>query len=85
MEVGVSYDPSDLYAPTLKAPEARLLVAITAEHDCPLLKTNTRQAFKFIYKYMGEDEKVYIRPPDWWPEPFLKVTLFSYFSNTCMA
>ena len=32
----------------------------------PLLKTDTRQAF--LYGDMG-DEKVYIRPPDWWPEP----------------
>ncbi len=41
----VSYGSSDLYAPTLKSPEARLLAAIAAEHGCPLLKTDTRQAF----------------------------------------
>ena len=64
---GVSFNSSDLYAPTLKAPEARLLAAIAAEHSCPLLKTDTRQAF--LYGEMGEDETVYIRPPDWWPEP----------------
>jgi hypothetical protein len=61
-----SFNPSDLYSPVLKAPEARLLAAIAAEHGCPLLKTDTRQAF--LYGDMGDD-KVYIRPPDWWPEP----------------
>ena len=63
---GESFNSSDLYAPTLKAPEARLLAAIAAEHGCPLLKTDTRQAF--LYGEMGEDEGVYIRPPDWWSE-----------------
>ncbi len=64
---GESFKSSDLYAPTLKAPEARLLAAIAAEYGCPLLKTDTRQAF--LYGKMGEDENVYILPPDWWPEP----------------
>ena len=41
---GESFTSSDLYAPTLKAPEARLLAAIAAEYGCPLLKTDTRQA-----------------------------------------
>ena len=59
---GESFNASDLYAPTLKAPEARLLAAIAAEHGCPLLKTDTRQAF--LYGEMGDDEEVYIRPPD---------------------
>ncbi len=63
---GESFKSSDLNAPTLRAPEARLLAAIAAEHSCPLLKTDTRQAF--LYREMGEDEKVYLRPPDWWPE-----------------
>jgi hypothetical protein len=44
---GESFSSSDLYAPTLKAPEARLLAAIAAEHGCPLLKTDTRQAFLY--------------------------------------
>ncbi len=61
------FNSSDLYAPTLKEPEARLFAAITAEHGCQLLKTDTRQAF--LYGEMEEDEKVYLRPPDWWPEP----------------
>ncbi len=62
----VSFNSSDLNAPTLKAPEARLLAASAAEHSCPLLKTDKRQAF--LYGEMGEDETVYIHPPDWWPE-----------------
>ncbi len=63
---GVSFDSSNLYSPVLKATEARLSAAIAAEHGCPILKTNTRQAF--LYGEMGED-KAYVRPPDWWPEP----------------
>ena len=63
---GVNFDSSDLYSPVLKATEARLLAAIAAEHGCPILKTDTRQAF--LYGEMGDD-KVYVRPPDWWPEP----------------
>jgi hypothetical protein len=31
-----------------------------------MLKTDTKQAF--LNGEMG-DEKIYIRPPDWWPEP----------------
>ncbi len=66
---GESFKSSYLYAPTLKAPEARLLAAIAAEHSCQLFNTDTLQAF--LYREMGdsEDEKVYIRPPDCWPEP----------------
>ncbi len=56
---GVDFNSSDLYSPVLKAPElgpeARLLAAIAAEHGCPLLKTDTRQAF--LYGDM-EDDKV---------------------------
>jgi hypothetical protein len=63
---GESFKSSDLYALTLKAPEARLFATITAENSCLLLKTDTLQAF--LYGEMGEDEKVYIRPHDWWPE-----------------
>ncbi len=36
-----------------KAPEARFLAAIAAEYGCPLLKTDTRQAFLY-----GEMEEV---------------------------
>ncbi len=58
---GESFISSDLYAPTLKVPEARLLAAIAAEYCCPLLKADTLQAF--LYGGMEEDEKVYIRLP----------------------
>ncbi len=61
-----SMNASDVCCPVLKAPETRLLAAIAAEYGCPLLKTDTKQAF--LYGDMGED-KVYIRKPDWWPEP----------------
>ncbi len=44
---GVDFNASDLYSPVLKAPEARLLAAIAVEHGCPLLKTDTRQAFLY--------------------------------------
>ena len=59
--------PHRIYAPTLKAPEARLLAAIAAEHDCPLLITDTRQAFLYGDSDMQVDVKVNIRPPspDW--------------------
>ena len=62
---GVDYQSADLYSPTLKAAEARLLTAIGAEHGCKIYKTDTSQAF--LYGDMGDD-KVYIRPPPWWPE-----------------
>jgi hypothetical protein len=42
-----SFNPSDLNFPALKTPEARLLAAIAAEHGCPLLITDTRQAFLY--------------------------------------
>jgi hypothetical protein len=61
---GVDFNSSDIYSPVLKAPEARLLAAIAAEYGGPLLKTDTRQAFKFLYGDM-EDDKVYIHPQDW--------------------
>jgi hypothetical protein len=60
----VGFNTSGLYSPVLKAPGARLLTAIAAEHGCPLLRT--RQAF--LYEDMGDD-KVYLHPLDWWPEP----------------
>ena len=62
---GVDYQSADLYSPTLKATEARLLTAIAAEHGCKIYKTDTSQAF--LYGDMADD-KVYINPPKWWPE-----------------
>jgi hypothetical protein len=61
-----SFNASDLFCPVLKAPEARLLAGIAAEYGCPLLKTDPKQ--EFLYGDMGDDQ-VYIRPPDWSPEP----------------
>jgi hypothetical protein len=61
-----SFNPTDLYSPVLKAPEARLLATIAAEHGCLLLKTDTLQAI--LYGDMGDD-KAYIRPTNCWPEP----------------
>jgi hypothetical protein len=58
---GESFTLSDLYAPTLKAPEARLLAAIAAEHGCPLLKTDTRQAF--LYGGIGHVRSSPVLPP----------------------
>ncbi len=42
------------------------MVAIAAQYECKLLKTDTKQAF--LNGEIG-DEKIYIRPLDWWPEP----------------
>ena len=58
---GVSFQESDLYAPVLKAAEARLLLALAAANGAKV-KTDTKQAY--LYGDMGDDV-VYIRPPDW--------------------
>ncbi len=50
---GKSFKSSDFYAPALEAPQARLLAAIAAEHSCPLLKTDTLQAFLYGELEMG--------------------------------
>ena len=63
---GVNYKETDLYAPTLKAAEGRLLMAIAASNGHKIYKTDTKQAY--LYGDMGDDI-VYLRPPDWWPEP----------------
>ena len=63
---GVNYRETDMYAPTLKASEGRLLMAITASNGHKIYKTDTKQAY--LYGDMGDDV-VYLRPPDWWPEP----------------
>ncbi len=78
-----AFNPTDLYSPVLKAPEARLLAAIAAEHGCPLLKTDTRQAF--IYGDMGDD-KVNIRPPGLiGGQSLFPKVMFSCFSNAFTA
>ena len=53
---GVSFKETDLYAPVLKAAEARLLLALADK----VIKTDTKQAY--LYGDMGDDV-VYIRPP----------------------
>ena len=58
-----SFQETDLYAPVLKSTEARLLAAA---NGAKVVKTDTKQAY--LYGDMGDDV-VYIRPPDWWPEP----------------
>jgi hypothetical protein len=62
---GESFIATDLYAPVLRAHEARLLLAIAAAEGCSVYKTDTSQAF--LYGSM-ENDVVYIRAPDWWPE-----------------
>ena len=42
---GVHYDSGNLYAPVMKASEVRLMVAIAAQNQTKLLKTDTKQAF----------------------------------------
>ena len=58
---GVSFQKSDLYAPVLKAADARLLLALAAAEGAKVVKTDTKQAY--LYGDMGDDV-VYIRPPD---------------------
>ena len=61
---GEDFFQQDLYAPTLKAQEARLIAAIAAQHGTKLFKTDCKQAF--IYGDM-DDVEIYIHKPDWWP------------------
>ncbi len=63
---GVSFQESDLCAPVLNWAEARLLLALAAVNGAKVVKTDTKQ--EYLYCYVGDDV-VYIRPPDWWPEP----------------
>jgi hypothetical protein len=62
---GESFAATDLYAPVLKTNEARLLLAIAAAEGCSVYKTDASHAF--MYGSM-EDDVVYIRAPDWWPQ-----------------
>ena len=72
-EPGVSFQESDLYAPVLKSAEARLLLALAAAEGAKVVETDTKQAY--LYGDMGDDV-VYIRPPDWWPEPIPEAHVF---------
>ncbi len=62
---GVHFQLGELYTPVMKVVEVRLFVALAAKHRLNLFKSDTKQAF--LNGDMG-DEKIYIRPPDWWPE-----------------
>ena len=73
----MNYKETDLYAPTLKASEARLLMAIAASNGHKIYKTDTKQAY--LYSYMGDDV-VYLRPPDWWQEPIHVLLLVKRFT-----
>jgi hypothetical protein len=42
------------------------MIAITAEHCCQVMKTETQKAF--LYGVMGDDIVCYWTQ-DWWPEP----------------
>ena len=45
---GESFSASDLYAPVLKAWEARLILAIATAEGCSVYKTDTSQAFLYV-------------------------------------
>ena len=66
------YEIEDRYAPVLKATEARLLVAIAAQHGADLYGTDTKQAL--LHGDMAEDEDVYVKPPQWWFYPIRRDT-----------
>ena len=68
-EEGVHYNSGNLYAPVMKASEVRLMTSIAAEAGLKIYKTDTKQAF--LNGDIG-DEVIFIRPPDWWPEPVPK-------------
>ncbi len=70
---GVSSRKSDLHSSVLKATEARLLLALAAAEGAKVIKTDTKRAY--LYWDMGDDV-VYIRPPDWWPEPIPEGHIF---------
>jgi hypothetical protein len=72
---GACFNSSDLYAPTLKAPGARLLAATAAEHGCPLLKTDMRQerTKRYTFDHLTGGLNQYPK------------IMFSYFSRACMA
>ena len=61
---GQDFFQQDLYAPTFKAQEARLIAAIAAQYKTKLYKTDCKQAFL----YGDMDAELYIKKPDWWQE-----------------
>jgi hypothetical protein len=77
---GQDFFQQDLYTPTLKAQEARLIAAIAAQHGTKLFKTNCKQAF--LYGEM-DDVEIYIKKPDWWPE--VMTDMSCYCARVCMV
>ncbi len=65
----------EMHTPVTKDAEVRLFIAFAAEHRLNLFKSDTKQAF--LNGDMDE-EKIYIRPPDWWPEKVLMKNLNMY-------
>jgi hypothetical protein len=53
----------DLYSPVLHATEVRLLLALAAANHMALFTADIKQAFKFLYSPLAQDEKVYVIPP----------------------
>ena len=72
---GVSFKKTGLYAPVLKAAEARLLLAIAAANGYKVIMTYTKQAY--LYGDMGDDV-VYVRPPTGGQSLFQRDTSCSY-------
>ncbi len=66
---GVSFRETDLYSPVLKATEARLSLALAAAEGAKVIKTDTNYYKASLFVWEMGDAVVYIRPPDWWPEP----------------
>ncbi len=65
---GVHFQLGELYAPVMKAAEVLLLIAIVAKHRLNLFKSDTKRAL--LNGEIG-DEKIYVRPSDWWLEHVL--------------
>ena len=54
------------------------MLALAAAEGAKVVKTDTKQAY--LYGDMGDDV-VYIRPPDWWPEPIPEIHVFLLFKS----
>ena len=63
---GIHFNAGELYAPVIKATELRAIFALGAKHGASFMGSDTKLAF--LNGEMGT-EILYIRPPDWWPEP----------------
>ena len=63
---GTHFRAGELYAPVIKATELRAIFALGAKHGASFMGSDTKQAF--LNGEIGT-ELLYIRPPNWWPEP----------------